>query len=271
MDMKKVLLASAEFVGIPLAAYVNANAASKLYVCATPQNVDLIQVDFEALTWVEVKGIGSHGEAGSSTNILTYDTWDTVVMQKAKGITDAGSPELEVARLPYDAGQAILRTAAADTAGNNYAFKMVRNDPVVVGNAPTIIYNRGIVTGPRRPFGRNEDFDLEIFTFGFNQKEVVVNPITSGTAPANTAAPSITGTAKVGTTLTLSNGTFTGSPTPTYAYRWYAGGVLIIGANANTYVPVSGDIGKVIQGQVIATNTAGQATAFSAPTAAVVP
>lgn len=268
--LKKMLLASVAMGGVTLLApaFVNANAGAKFYVCATVQNADMIQSEFEALTWVEVKGIGSHGEAGSSTNILTYDTWDLSVIQKSKGLTDAGSPELECARLPYDPGQIILRTASNDVS-NNYATKMVRNDPVVVGNAPTIIYNRGIITGPRRPHGRNEDFDLEIFTFGFNQKEVIVNPITSGAAPANTALPAITGTAQVGQTLTLSNGTFTGTGI-TYTKRWFAAGVLIVGANAGTYVPVAGDVGKIIQGQVIATNTSGQAQAFSAATAAVI-
>lgn len=157
--------------------FVNANAGSKLYVCATPQQTDLTASTFAALTWVEIKGVGSHGEAGSTTNILTYDTWDTVVLQKAKGITDAGSPEIELARIPTDPGQVILNTAALTNL--NYAFKMVRNDPPDddPDSTPTIIFNRGLITGPARPFGRNEDFDLEVFTLALNQREVVVNPV----------------------------------------------------------------------------------------------
>ena len=153
------------------AAYANTNAASKLYVCATAQNEDLDLAGFEALTWVEIKGVGSLGEGGSNTNMLNYDTWDTRVIQKAKGTTDAGSPELELARIPDDAGQTILKTAAAVGNNNNYAFKEQRSD-APEGGTPTIFYNRGLVSGPRRPRGRNEDFDLLIFTLGMNQEEL---------------------------------------------------------------------------------------------------
>lgn len=157
--------------------YFNTNAGSTLYVCATDQPDDLDASEYAALTWVQVTGVGSHGEAGTSTNILTYDTWDTEVAQKAKGISDAGSPDIEVARDPDDAGQVILRTAA--NTNLNYAFKIERNDnpdPSPGDGTPTIIYNRGLVTGPRRPFGRNEDFDLEIFSLALQQKEIVVAP-----------------------------------------------------------------------------------------------
>jgi len=41
----------------------------------------------------------------------------------------------------------------------------------------------------------------------------------SAAAPANTTPPALTGTAKVGQTLTVSNGTWSGSPTG-YTYQW---------------------------------------------------
>lgn len=155
-------------------AFANTNSQSKLYFCSTPQPIDLDATEFAALTWVPITGVGSHGEAGSKTNILNYDTWDTKVTQKSKGITDAGSPEIELARIPDDAGQIALRAAAKTNL--QYAFKMERNDKPTVDGTPTIIYNRGLVTGPTRPFGKNEDFDLEVFTLGLNQEEVVVDP-----------------------------------------------------------------------------------------------
>lgn len=249
-------------------AFANANAGSKVYVCATAQQSDLDQPGYEALTWVLIGALGNHGEAGSTTNILNYPTWDTTVLQKAKGITDAGSPEIEVARIPTDPGQTILRNAA--NTNLNYAFKMVRNDPAVEGGVGTVLYNRGLVTGPRRPFGRNEDFDLEIFTLALNQKEIVVNPGAGGNAPANTVVPTITGTAQVGQILTATTGTFTGDAVITYAYQWFAAGVSVVDATANTFTPTTAELGKIITVRVTATNASGSASAYSAPTAAVI-
>lgn len=248
-------------------AFANSNAGSVLYFCTTPQQSDLVQADFEALVWVQVKSIGNVGETGSKTNVLNYNTWDTTVIQKAKGLTDAGSPTLEFARIPTDPGQIALRAAAKTNL--NYAFKMVRNDPATVGGVGTVVYNRGLVMGPTRPNGKNEDFDLEVFQLALNQQEVVVNPLAGGVAPTNTVIPAITGAATNGTTLNLSNGTFTGDAVITYTYQWYAGGVAIVGATANTFTLTAAQVGKIIQARVNATNASGSASAYSVATAAV--
>lgn len=247
----------------------NANAASKLYVCATPQNSNLTQVQYEALAWVEVGGLGSHGETGNSTNMLTYDTWGDAVIQKAKGMTDAGSPEIECARLATDPGQIILNAAGVVGNANNYAFKMLRSDAQGNGN-PSVMYNRGLVSGPKRPNGRNEDFDILVWTLGLQQAEIIVNAgAASGNPPVNTVVPAITGTLTVGQTITLGNGTWTGTATITYTYQWFANGVAIPGATANTYVLTSTELGKRIQGMVYASNSVGNALSMSALSAAV--
>lgn len=158
-------------------AFFNTNAGSKFYVCATAQPDPLDATEFAALTWVLVSGVGSVGETGDSTNVLSYDTWDDAVTQKAKGMTNAGDPEIEVARDPDDAGQDILRTAAQTNL--YYAFKIVGTDvpDADPASTPTIRYNRGLVAGPREPNGRNEDFDLEVFTLGLVQKQIKVDPV----------------------------------------------------------------------------------------------
>lgn len=249
-------------------AFANTNAASKVFVCATPQNNNLSLADYNALVWVEVGGVGNLGETGKSTNILTYPTWSDSVVQKAKGLTDAGSPTLEVDRRPTDAGQIILRAAGAVGNNNNYAFRIVRSDGVG-GGSGTVLYNRGMVSGPTRPNGTNEDFDLEVFTIALQQEEIVVNPGTSGVAPFVTAVPAITGTATVGQVLTLSNGTWSGDATITYAYAWFANNIQISGAAASTFTLTSAQLGARITGRVTATNGVGSAYATTAPTAAV--
>lgn len=154
-------------------AHFNAHAGWKFYIATTAQNDDLDQTGYEALTWTQVTGVGSHGETGTTTNILTYDTWDTTVAQKAKGISNAGDPEVELARDSDDAGQIALRAAAAVGNNNSYAFKIEAAD-APSGGTPTTRYNRGLVTGPRHPHGRNEDFDLEVYQLALQQEQIVV-------------------------------------------------------------------------------------------------
>lgn len=265
--MKKILLTTS--LSPLVSAFANTNAFCKIYVSSAPvAATDLTQTDYEALTWVEVKNVGSRGETGKSTNMLNYNTWGDRVIQKAKGMTDAGGGDLECARLPTDPGQIILRAAAAGDNNNNYAFKELRSDGPV-GGTGTIFYNRGLVTGPKRPGGRNEDFDLEVFTLGFQQEEIVVAPSSAGVAPFVTAVPAITGTATVGQTLTCSTGTWSGDATITYAYQWYANNIAISGANASTFVLTSAQLGKRMTARVNATNLSGSASSTTAPTAAV--
>ena len=173
--MTKMIFAAT--TALAAAGYFNTNAGSKLYVCADPQPDELDATEYAALTWVLVGGVGSVGETGDNTNVLTYDTWDDAVVQKAKGMTNAGDPEIEVARDPDDAGQDILRTAAQTNL--YYAFKIEGTDlpDANPGALPTIRYNRGLVAGPREPNGRNEDFDLEVFTLGLVQKQIKVDPV----------------------------------------------------------------------------------------------
>lgn len=271
--MRKLLASVAPIVVaaavVSVAAHVNTNANSRMFISSTSVTPPLARADFEALTWIEIAAIGNLGEAGTKTNMVNYDTWNTSVIQKGKGLSDAGSPELDVARVPTDPGQIAVRAAALTNL--NYAIKIIRNDPAVIGGTGTIIYNAGLVVGPARPFGKNEDFDIEKFTFGFNQREVVVDPGAGGNPPVNTVAPAITGTAQVAQVLTCSTGTFTGDATITYAYQWFAGGVAISGANASTFTVTSAQVGKVISCRVLATNSSGSAIGFSAPTSAVIP
>ncbi len=82
-------------------------------------------------------------------------------------------------------------------------------------------------------------------------------------APENTTAPLITGTAASGSTLTGSNGTWLGTPTPTFTYQWRRDGVNIAGATAITYPLVSADIGTITTLVVTATNIVSAVSATS--------
>jgi hypothetical protein len=97
------------------------------------------------------------------------------------------------------------------------------------------------------------------------------------TAPANTAAPAISGTATTGQTLTAAVGSWSGTQPFTYRYQWQrcdaqgSSCANIVGATSATYVLGSADVQRRIRVVVTAQNAAGSRSASSAATAAVVP
>lgn len=106
---------------------------------------------------------------------------------------------------------------------------------------------------------------------GTSPQSASSNSITTWQVPANSVAPSVTGTATAGQTLTCSTGTWTGVPLSfTYAYQWKRGGSTNIGTNSNTYVLVSGDVGSTISCTVTATNSGGSTSANSNSTSTVI-
>jgi len=94
--------------------------------------------------------------------------------------------------------------------------------------------------------------------------------------PANTAAPTITGTARVGETLTAQNGTWSNSPTA-FQYQWQrcnASGAAcanVAGATAKTYLLTSADADRTMRVRVTGINAEGAVNARSAQTAVVAP
>jgi hypothetical protein len=93
-------------------------------------------------------------------------------------------------------------------------------------------------------------------------------------APANSVLPVISGTVQVGQTLTVDNGTWSGTPTA-YAYSWSrcdtTGGscAAISGATTQSYVLKTVDAGMTLRATVTATNSTGSTVATSAATALV--
>ena len=101
-------------------------------------------------------------------------------------------------------------------------------------------------------------------------------PVTAATpivtAPTKTGLPVISGNAQEGQQLSVSSGSWGGSPA-TYAYQWRScasGNCTNIALATNeTYDVSTSDVGKTLEVVVTATNTAGSASATSDPTAPV--
>jgi len=80
------------------------------------------------------------------------------------------------------------------------------------------------------------------------------------TAPVNTTAPAISGTASPGQTLSCQPGTWTGSPT--FAFAWKRDSTSV--GSGQTYLVTAADAGHPITCAVTATNSAGTGNASSA-------
>jgi Concanavalin A-like lectin/glucanases superfamily len=93
--------------------------------------------------------------------------------------------------------------------------------------------------------------------------------------PANSLAPTVSGTPQAGKTLSASSGNWTGTQPIAYSYQWRrcdssgANCADIAGATGASYTATASDVGSRLLAAVTATNSAGQSTASSAPTGVV--
>jgi hypothetical protein len=99
----------------------------------------------------------------------------------------------------------------------------------------------------------------------------------SGTAPANTKAPSLSGAAQEGAKLTVDNGTWSGSTPIKFDYTWQRcdakgnGCSTFIAHNltATSYTLTAADVGHTMRVEVTATNTYGSSYVYTPLTAVV--
>ncbi len=93
-------------------------------------------------------------------------------------------------------------------------------------------------------------------------------------APVSSAPPVISGTNTAGQTLSVSTGSWTGSPTG-YTYQWQlcnstgGGCASISGATSSTYQLITADVGVTVAATVTATNGTGSTTANASATGVI--
>ncbi len=87
----------------------------------------------------------------------------------------------------------------------------------------------------------------------------------TGYRPYPVVAPSISGIAKAGETLTCEDGGWSGAPTPSYEYRWMLGASPILSATEQQYKVLRTDESYTLTCEVIARNSEGVDDANSEP------
>jgi hypothetical protein len=105
--------------------------------------------------------------------------------------------------------------------------------------------------------------------------EAEIHNAAGPTAPSNMVAPSISGESRVGHTLSAAHGSWSGTPTISYAYQWErcneAGSscVEVSEATSATYALTSSDLEHTLKVLVTATNSVGSEGATSAASAVI--
>ena len=148
---------------------------------------------------------------------------------------------------------------------------------------PVFVWNRH--TNPEIAYGKQSSGHPDwTFCLGatcptptsFSLEIYVNSPITTSAVitPANSAAPTISGTTTFGETLTSTTGTWSNTPN-SYAYQWSrsatSGGSYtnISGAVNSTHRLVAADVGQYLKVTATASNASGSASAISVATAQI--
>ncbi len=103
----------------------------------------------------------------------------------------------------------------------------------------------------------------------------VVTSVVAASPPVNTALPAVSGMAESGQLMTVSNGSWEGTPTISYAYQWETCNSKgescssISGATASSYRVLNSQVGDTLRATVTADNSAGSEKATSTATATI--
>jgi hypothetical protein len=137
-------------------------------------------------------------------------------------------------------GQTLTANPGTWTTGTTFAYQWLAGGLAVSGATGSTL-----VLGPGQA-GKA----IAVRVTGSNTGYVTSSKISAATAVVAKGslvgvAPTITGTARVGSTLTANPGLWSPAPV-TLSYQWYRSGVVITGANLSTYTLTTADLGKTV-------------------------
>lgn len=191
------------------------------------------------------------------TGVDTVNDTIYLTLREYNGIVPSG-PSPENINPPVISGiPAVDALLSVDTGTWNYfpvsfQYQWKRDDVNIIGATnntytPTIDDVDAIITCDVTAI--NSDGQTTVTTYW-------VGPISTQTAPINTAAPVVSGTARYKETLSVTNGTWINDPT-SFTYQWKKDGVAISGQTGSTYIVRYTDVESDISCEVTAVNDAG--------------
>jgi hypothetical protein len=220
--------------------YGTAPSESQFLYVARPTRNDIVWFDLDSLSWHGPKAVG-----GAPTDVFV-DAYGVLFVSERTGDTiKLYGSDGNLFRTLGGTGSALGKLNDAN------AFDVFEQFSDLAGNL--FIADTGNNRIQRwNPFG---------YTFWGATANGGGAPVA---APTNSALPSISGTPSQGNSVTCQNGSWTNSPT-SYSYRWQRNGTNISSATSQSYTIQAADVGQSLTCVVTATNSAGSASATSAP------
>lgn len=227
--------------------------------------------------WYQTDGLADFPIVGATSNIYTvtsgdfgYNLFANVTATNVYGSANIDSIQTGIVIEPEApvntvapvilgsvvVGQTLTLTSIGTWTGiptPTYTYQWISDGSYIAGQTGSTYL---VVSG-------DETAEFRCIVFATNIAGSVIatsNTLSGAEIPVNTVAPTITGTVRMGQVLSSTQGTWTGTPTPTITYQWQRGGVDISGATSSTYTVVSADISEELSCSVTATNVAGAAT-----------
>ena len=211
---------------------------------------------FNRTNWTRTKGVNVTASDGPATLTHTMSGYNPVKTLKVN--VPGGAPTISGTA---QVGQTLTASTSAitDTDGLtnvSYSYQWLADDTEINGATNSTYTPQttdiGKVIKVRVTFTDNGDNDESLTSAGW----LTVTATVTVNNPA-TGAPTISGTAQVGQTLTASTSAITdtdGLTNVSYSYQWLADDTEINGATNSTYTPQTTDIGKVIKVRVTFTD-----------------
>lgn len=145
---------------------ISAASGSRLFIGTTTSAENLSQ--FLTDSYVEVGEVEDLGEFGDESEAVTFASLQDSRVRKLKGTRDAGTIAVVCGADDSDAGQDAM--VAAEASPLDFNFKVILNDQLTLGGAPSEHYFRGKVMSKRLGVGSANNVVRRTFNVGINSE-----------------------------------------------------------------------------------------------------